>query len=109
MGQGVLDRRGLRIHREETTADGRSKPRRSRNSNYGRACGGGVSVTWSPPEAGSLSRGHPTCSGPRVLPLGLSSFLPPLVAAKRVLVKTLKSSSHKFPPKGLRLVGKELW
>ena len=48
VGQGVLNRRGLRTHREETTADGGSKPRRNRNLNYGRACGGGVSVTWSP-------------------------------------------------------------
>ena len=71
--------------------------------------GTGTRITDVRAEVGSLSRGHPTCSGPRVLPLGLSSFLPPLVAAKRVLVKTLKSSSHKFPPKGLRLVGKELW
>ena len=97
MGQGVLHRRGLRIHRE-TTASGGSKPRRNRNSSYGRACGGGVSVTWSP----DLPR-------PSAPPLGLSSFLPQLVAAKRVLVKTLMSFSHKFPPKGLRLVGKELW
>ena len=71
--------------------------------------GTGTRVTDVRAEAGSLSRGHLTCRGPRAPPLGLSSFLPQLVAAKRVLVKTLMSFSHKFPPKGLRLVGKELW
>lgn len=51
---------------------------------------------------------HPV-GAPRAPSLSLSSFLPQLVAAKTVLVKTPKFFSHKFPPRGLRLVGKELW
>lgn len=109
VGQGVLNCRGLRIHQEEDAAGGGRKPRRN-----------GTRVMDFCVEAGSRSCGHPWRRGlchmvsrpvgaPRAPCLCLSSFLPQLVAAKRVLVKTLKFFLHKFPPRGLRLVGKGLW
>lgn len=42
----------------------REEAQEERNLCYGLACGGGVSVMWSPAEAGSLSHGQPSSRSP---------------------------------------------